>query len=58
MSAIELNHLTRSYGRRRGVVDVTFEVAEEVLNHLWIKKHIVLLWPHLNGNLPYKVEMQ
>ena len=28
MSAIELNHLTRSYGRRRGVVDVTFEVAE------------------------------
>jgi ABC-type multidrug transport system ATPase subunit len=28
MAAIELSHLTRSYGRRRGVVDVTFEVAE------------------------------
>ena len=28
MPAVELNHLTRSYGRRRGVVDVSFEVAE------------------------------
>ncbi len=28
MASIELSHLTRSYGRRRGVVDVTFEVAE------------------------------
>ena len=28
MAAIELSHLTRSYGHRRGVVDVTFEVAD------------------------------
>jgi ABC-2 type transport system ATP-binding protein len=28
MAAITLDHLTRSYGRRRGVVDVSFEVAE------------------------------
>jgi ABC-2 type transport system ATP-binding protein len=28
MAAIGLSHLTRSYGHRRGVVDVTFDVAE------------------------------
>ena len=28
MSAIEFDHLTRRYGRRRGVIDVSFEVAE------------------------------
>jgi ABC-2 type transport system ATP-binding protein len=28
MPAIELSHLTRRYGRRRGVIDVDFEVAE------------------------------
>jgi ABC-2 type transport system ATP-binding protein len=28
LAAIELNHLTRGYGRRRGVVDVSFEVGE------------------------------
>ena len=28
MAAIELSHLTRSYGRRRGVTDISFEVNE------------------------------
>jgi ABC-2 type transport system ATP-binding protein len=28
MAAIELSHMTRSYGRRRGVADVTFDVTE------------------------------
>jgi ABC-2 type transport system ATP-binding protein len=28
MAAIELSHMTRNYGRRRGVIDVTFEVTE------------------------------
>ncbi|HEX7951257.1 MAG TPA: ABC transporter ATP-binding protein [Candidatus Limnocylindrales bacterium] len=28
MSAIELSHLTRRYGRRRGVIDISFEVTE------------------------------
>src|SRR5512138_579308 len=28
MSAIEFDHLTRRYGRRRGVIDVSLEVPE------------------------------